>query len=60
MGQAIANVKAQYPDITGPQVAVNLSLMTGLINVIIGISRLGILVDFIPRKTETTPPLIHF
>ncbi|KAI8337932.1 sulfate transporter family-domain-containing protein [Chlamydoabsidia padenii] len=49
VGQAIINVKTLYPDITGPQIAVNLSLMTGLINLILGISRLGILVDFIPQ-----------
>ncbi|CAO3599115.1 unnamed protein product [Absidia cylindrospora] len=49
VGQAIADVQAIYPEISGPQVAVTLSLVAGLITLVIGISRLGILVDFIPQ-----------
>ncbi|CAO3598811.1 unnamed protein product [Absidia cylindrospora] len=49
VGQAIVNVKTLYPEITGPQVAVTLSLMSGVITILLGICRLGILVDFIPQ-----------
>lgn len=46
-GEAIARVKETHPEITGPEVAVCLSLFTGLVCVLIGLVRLGILVDFI-------------
>ncbi|KAI8642492.1 sulfate transporter family-domain-containing protein, partial [Parasitella parasitica] len=46
-GQAIAKVTENHPDITGPEVAVCLSLFTGLVTALIGLIRLGILVDFI-------------
>ncbi|KAI8089337.1 sulfate transporter family-domain-containing protein [Halteromyces radiatus] len=43
VGQAVLTVKDIYPDITGPQVAMTLSLIVGIITLAIGISRLGIL-----------------
>ncbi|KAL0092673.1 sulfate transporter family-domain-containing protein [Phycomyces blakesleeanus] len=48
VGQTVTRVTTEYPSITGPQVAVVLSLMTGIIAMFIGLVRLGILVDFIP------------
>jgi sodium-independent sulfate anion transporter 11 len=48
MGQTITRITTQYPDITGPQVAVVFSLITGAIAMFLGVVRLGILVDFIP------------
>jgi sodium-independent sulfate anion transporter 11 len=47
VGEAISKVKETHPEITGPEVAVCLSLFTGLVLVLIGCIRLGILVDFI-------------
>ncbi|KAG0171014.1 hypothetical protein DFQ28_001383 [Apophysomyces sp. BC1034] len=47
VGQAVATVTSRNPDITGPEVAVTLALFAGIITVIIGLIRLGILVDFI-------------
>ncbi|KAI9033722.1 sulfate transporter family-domain-containing protein [Phycomyces nitens] len=48
VGQTVTRVTTEYPGITAPQVAVVLSLMTGIIAMFIGLVRLGILVDFIP------------
>jgi high affinity sulfate transporter 1 len=48
VGQTVTRVAAEYDNITGPQVAVALSLLTGSIAMFIGLVRLGILVDFIP------------
>ncbi|KAI9021652.1 sulfate transporter family-domain-containing protein [Phycomyces nitens] len=47
VGQTVAHV-TQVSDYTGPQVAVTLALISGVIAVFIGLVRLGILVDFIP------------
>lgn len=48
VGQTVTRVIAENDTITGPQVAVALSLLTGAIAMFIGLVRLGILVDFIP------------
>lgn len=48
VGTAVANVTAAHPDVAGPQVAVYLSLVAGIILTLIGVARLGILIDFIP------------
>ncbi|KAI8336109.1 sulfate transporter family-domain-containing protein [Chlamydoabsidia padenii] len=48
VGQSITHITATYPDISGPEIAVTLSLLTGVIALAIGLVRLGILVDFIP------------
>ncbi|KAI9300072.1 sulfate transporter N-terminal domain with GLY motif-domain-containing protein [Cunninghamella echinulata] len=50
VGNAIQDVTSLYPDITGPQVAITISLFTGIIMSVIGMIRLGIIVDFIPGK----------
>lgn len=47
VGQAISKVTQEHPDISGPEVAACLSLFTGMITLVIGLIRLGILVDFI-------------
>ncbi|KAG2215432.1 hypothetical protein INT46_001395 [Mucor plumbeus] len=47
VGQAVSKVTEAHPDITGPEVAVCLSLFVGIITALIGLIRLGILVDFI-------------
>ncbi|KAL0086389.1 sulfate transporter family-domain-containing protein [Phycomyces blakesleeanus] len=47
VGQAVAHV-TEVSDYTGPQVAVTLALISGVISIFIGLVRLGILVDFIP------------
>ncbi|KAI9322710.1 sulfate transporter family-domain-containing protein [Dichotomocladium elegans] len=49
VGNAIASVSATHPDITGPEVAVYLCVVTGVICILIGMIRLGFLVDFIPE-----------
>ncbi|KAI8067999.1 sulfate transporter family-domain-containing protein [Gongronella butleri] len=48
LGQTITHIQATSPDITGPQIAITLSLLTGIVTIFIGLIRLGILVDFIP------------
>ncbi|KAI8646385.1 sulfate transporter family-domain-containing protein [Parasitella parasitica] len=48
VGQTITRVVSADPTITGPEIAVALSLFTGIIAMFIGLVRLGILVDFIP------------
>lgn len=48
VGQTITKITAEYDTITGPQIAVAFSLLTGAIAMFIGLVRLGILVDFIP------------
>ncbi|KAI8643250.1 sulfate transporter family-domain-containing protein [Parasitella parasitica] len=48
VGQTVTKITAEYDTITGPQIAVALSLLTGAIAMFIGLVRLGILVDFIP------------
>lgn len=50
VGQSITHITAINPNITGPEIAVTLSLLTGAIAFFIGLVRLGILVDFIPCK----------
>lgn len=47
MGQAVSNVTKEHPEISGPEVAVCLSLFAGIVTSLIGLVRLGILVDFI-------------
>lgn len=47
VGQAVSKVTEAHPDITGPEVAVCLSLFAGIVTALIGLIRLGILVDFI-------------
>ncbi|KAI9270885.1 sulfate transporter family-domain-containing protein [Sporodiniella umbellata] len=47
VGQAITQVQSQYPEITGPQVAVTLSLFAGVVTLTISLTRLGALVEFI-------------
>ncbi|KAF1797383.1 sulfate transporter family-domain-containing protein [Mucor lusitanicus] len=47
VGQAVTKVTEAHPDITGAEIAVCLSLFTGLTTMLIGLVRLGILVDFI-------------
>lgn len=48
MGRAITNVTTAHPDISGPEVGAYLCVITGLITILLGMIRLGILVDFIP------------
>ncbi|KAI9268492.1 sulfate transporter family-domain-containing protein [Helicostylum pulchrum] len=48
VGQTVTRITSVNEDITGPQIAVALSLLTGAIAMFIGLVRLGILVDFIP------------
>ncbi|ORZ25757.1 sulfate transporter family-domain-containing protein [Absidia repens] len=48
VGQCITHITATNTNITGPEIAVTLSLLTGAIAFVIGLVRLGILVDFIP------------
>lgn len=48
VGQAVTRITAAHKDITGPEIAVALSLLTGAIAMFIGLVRLGIVVDFIP------------
>ncbi|KAK4516557.1 uncharacterized protein ATC70_011531 [Mucor velutinosus] len=47
VGQAVTKVTEAHPNITGAEIAVCLSLFSGLTTVLIGLVRLGILVDFI-------------
>lgn len=47
VGQAVTKVTEAHPDIAGAEIAVCLSLFTGLTTMLIGLVRLGILVDFI-------------
>lgn len=48
VGQTVTRITASHADITGPEIAVALSLITGAIAMFLGVVRLGILVDFIP------------
>ncbi|CDH53014.1 sulfate permease [Lichtheimia corymbifera JMRC:FSU:9682] len=48
VGQTISEVMKKYPTIPADQVGATLALMAGFITLIIGLMRLGILVDFIP------------
>ncbi|CAO0791450.1 unnamed protein product [Mucor circinelloides] len=48
VGQTVTRVVSADPSITGPEIAIALSLFTGIIAMFIGLVRLGILVDFIP------------
>ena len=48
MGETINVITTEYPDITGPEVGVTLALFAGIVLVVIGIVRLGLIVDFIP------------
>lgn len=41
-------VTSAHPDITGPEVAAYLSFIVGIIAMLMGMLRLGVLVDFIP------------
>lgn len=50
VGQTVTRITSEDPTITGPEIAVALSLFTGVITMFIGLVRLGILVDFIPGK----------
>jgi MFS superfamily sulfate permease-like transporter len=52
VGQTVTRVVSADPTITGPEIAVALSLFTGMISMFIGLVRLGILVDFIPGKEK--------
>ena len=52
LGQTITRMVSQDPSITGPEIAVVMSLLTGVIAMFIGLVRLGILVDFIPGKAH--------
>ena len=54
VGQTVTRVVSADPTITGPEIAVALSLFTGIIAMFIGLVRLGILVDFIPGKYTIT------
>ncbi|ORZ07588.1 sulfate transporter family-domain-containing protein [Absidia repens] len=47
VGETITKVTESHPDITGAEVAVCLSLVCGVITLLMGVIRLGILVDFI-------------
>jgi sodium-independent sulfate anion transporter 11 len=47
VGEAITKVTEAHPDITGPEVAACLSIVCGVITLLMGMIRLGILVDFI-------------
>ncbi|KAG1199825.1 hypothetical protein G6F70_004568 [Rhizopus microsporus] len=49
VGQAVQQVTAIHPEITGPEVAVTLSLFAGVITLLISLTRLGILVELIPE-----------
>ncbi|SAM08448.1 hypothetical protein [Absidia glauca] len=48
VGQTITRVTSESTTITGPEIAVTFSLLTGGIAMFLGLVRLGILVDFIP------------
>ncbi|CAO3643769.1 unnamed protein product [Mucor hiemalis] len=48
VGQTVTHITAVHKEITGPEIAVALSLLTGAIAMFLGLVRLGILVDFIP------------
>ncbi|KAI8992281.1 sulfate transporter family-domain-containing protein [Pilobolus umbonatus] len=48
VGQTVTRITTANPDITGPEVAVALSLFGGMIVMAVGLLRLGIIVDFIP------------
>ena len=48
MGEAVNVITTEYPDITGPEIGVTLALFAGIVLVVIGIVRLGLIVDFIP------------
>jgi sodium-independent sulfate anion transporter 11 len=48
VGQTIVKVVAAHPEITGPEIAVTFSVFCGIITLLLGLVRLGILVDFIP------------
>ncbi|KAI8393834.1 sulfate transporter family-domain-containing protein [Radiomyces spectabilis] len=48
IGQTVTRVAAESPEITAPQIAVALSLLSGSVAMFLGLIRLGILVDFIP------------
>jgi sodium-independent sulfate anion transporter 11 len=48
VGQTITRVTSESSTITGPEIAVTFSLLTGGIAMFLGLVRLGILVDFIP------------
>lgn len=50
VGQTVTRITSEDPTITGPEIAIALSLFTGVITMFIGLVRLGILVDFIPGK----------
>ncbi|CAO3599843.1 unnamed protein product [Absidia cylindrospora] len=54
VGEAITKVTEAHPDITGPEVAVCLSMVCGVITLLMGMARLGILVDFISGKNSST------
>ncbi|CAJ0859110.1 5655_t:CDS:2, partial [Entrophospora sp. SA101] len=49
IGQIITEIEKNNPDIySAPQIAISLALICGLISLVIGLLRLGIIVDFIP------------
>jgi high affinity sulfate transporter 1 len=48
VGQTVTRITTAHSEITGPEIAVALSLITGAIAMFLGVVRLGILVDFIP------------
>jgi sodium-independent sulfate anion transporter 11 len=48
VGQTITRVISEHPEVSAPDIAIALSLFTGIIAMFIGLVRLGILVDFIP------------
>lgn len=51
VGQAITQVKNTHPEITGPEVAVTLSLFAGVVTLLVSLTRLGALVEFISEPT---------
>ncbi|KAI8060341.1 sulfate transporter family-domain-containing protein [Gongronella butleri] len=47
VGEAVTKVTTEHPDVTGGEVAVCLSVIAGCITLLMGMARMGILVDFI-------------
>jgi solute carrier family 26 (sodium-independent sulfate anion transporter), member 11 len=48
VGHIILNVQAKHPEISGPVIASALAVLAGSFVFILGILRLGFIVDFIP------------
>ncbi|KAJ5085174.1 sulfate anion transporter [Penicillium argentinense] len=53
LGSIVADMQAYYPSISGPQIAMSITVICGGIVTFMGLARLGFIVDFIPLPSIT-------